>query len=137
MSDATLPKEESPAYELLKFPSFDRTDSGKQSGSPSFSRPQSKNPIEIVLPTAAELEEIQKQAREEGYQTAYAEGSQRMATLLKNMEEAMQQADKDIAQNLLDLALAVARQMVQRKFCWTANINDGIEFSQISERKWQ
>ena len=129
MSDATLPKEDTPAYERLEFPSFDRPGFGKQSGSSSSSRQQPGKQTEIVLPTATQLEEIQNQAREEGYQTAYAEGSLRMATLLTNMEAAMQQADKYIAQNLLDLALAVAQKMVQQ----TLKTNPDILLNTIRE----
>ena len=60
------------------------------------------NEPEVVLPTAAELEEIQRQAHEEGYQAGFAEGAQRMTALLDAMQQAMQHTDNEIAQELLN-----------------------------------
>jgi flagellar assembly protein FliH len=67
---------------------------------------------EVILPTAGEIEEIQRQAHEEGYQAGYAEGAQRMTELLNALEQALQQSDNSIAQDLLDLSLGIAQQMV-------------------------
>jgi flagellar assembly protein FliH len=72
----------------------------------------------VALPTAAQIEGIQRQAREEGYQNGYAEGiqkaaqeNQRLADLLGAFE---QQADEQVAQELLDLSLDIARQMLHQ-----------------------
>jgi flagellar assembly protein FliH len=113
MSDATVIKDEGASYERLDFPSFNHADIAK-AGQPATLTRFKKNKTDVVLPTAAELEEIQRQAHEEGYQAGYAEGSQRMATLMDALEQALQQADQNIAQDLLNLSLEVARQMVQQ-----------------------
>lgn len=71
----------------------------------------------VALTTASQVEEIHRQAREEGRQAGYAEGmrkaaqdSQRLAALLGALE---QQVDEQVAQELLDLALDIARRVVQ------------------------
>jgi flagellar assembly protein FliH len=108
MSNAATPKEELTAYERWEMPNF------AQSGTGNAGARQKGNNAGIVLPTAVQLEEIQRQAHDEGFQAGYQEGSQRMAALLNTMEQALQQADQEIAQDLLKLSLEVARQMVQQ-----------------------
>ncbi len=108
MSDAALPKENLTAYERWEMPNFGST------GMSHTRMRQKSGSGDIKLPTAVELEEIQRQARDEGYQAGFAEGKQHIATLLNSMEQALQQADQEIAQDLLNLSLEVARQMVQQ-----------------------
>jgi flagellar assembly protein FliH len=112
MSDETITQEPLSDYERLHFPSF-----GNSPGKKSAMH-RSGNNEEVELPTAAQLEEIQRQAHDEGYQAGLASGleagSQQIEALLKAMTQAMQQADQEIAQELLDLSLEVARQMVQQ-----------------------
>ncbi len=114
MSDVLTPKEQLTAYERWELPSFD--EGGIR---------VSGNPNGIKLPTAAELEAIQLQARDEGYQAGYqagyAEGAQkaametqRLAALVASMEQALQTVDQQVAQSLLDLALELAQQMVHQ-----------------------
>lgn len=114
MSNVLTPKEQLTAYERWELPTFE-AGGIRVSGNPGGMR----------LPTAAELEEIQNQAREEGYQTGlqqgYAEGaqraameSQRLADLVSAMQQALQAVDDEIAQDLLDLALELSQQMVHQ-----------------------
>ncbi len=93
------------AYQRWELPSFDTPQPGADSIHASR------------LPTAAEFEQMQQQARDEGYQAGYAEGAQkaqRMSELLAALEKELQQVDQEITQGLLDLALEVAKQMVQQ-----------------------
>jgi flagellar assembly protein FliH len=125
MSNALVPKEQLTAYERWELPSFD-------SDSPNGLR-VTGNPNKIKLPTAAEIEEIQLQAHEEGflagqqaghqegYQTGYAEGSlkaametEQLAALVVSMGQALQEVDKNVSQSLLDLAIELAQQMVRQ-----------------------
>ncbi len=112
MSDATIHSEDGVSYERLDFPSFQT--GMVRAGQPATLTRYKKNKSDVVLPTAAELEEIQRQAHEEGYQAGYAEGSQLIAALMESLEQALQQADQNIAQDILNLSLEVARQMVQQ-----------------------
>jgi flagellar assembly protein FliH len=95
-----------------------------------------------TLPTAAEVEHIHQQAHEEGYQAGYAEGAQRardeeqkareeeqkareekhvaldevqrLSGIIEAMDKALQQVDELVAQNLLDLSMEMAKQMLQQ-----------------------
>jgi len=113
MSDPATPTEQLTAYERWELPNFGKNSMAGTSQPNSFDRQNNGSP-DIVLPTAAQLEEIQRQAHDEGYQAGYAEGAQRISALLDAMEHALQQADQEIAQDLLKLSLEVARQMVQQ-----------------------
>jgi flagellar assembly protein FliH len=73
---------------------------------------------EVALPTASQVEGIQRQARDEGYQAGYAEGmqkalleNQRLAELIGVFE---QQMDEQVAKELLDLSLDIARQVLHQ-----------------------
>ncbi len=73
---------------------------------------------EVALPTAVQIEEIQRQAREEGFRSGHAEGLQkalqenrRLAGLIGALEA---QIDEQVARELLDLSLDIARQMLHQ-----------------------
>ncbi len=82
--------------------------------------------LNVGLPTAAELELIQQQSRDEGQQAGYAEGQQRgyaegllqaasqnqRWTELMNVLE--QQVDEQVTQELMGLSLDIARQVIQQ-----------------------
>ena len=70
------------------------------------------------LPTASQVEGIQHQAHEEGFQAGYTEGLQRaqqenlrFAELIGVFE---QQIDEEVARELLDLSLDIARQVIHQ-----------------------
>jgi flagellar assembly protein FliH len=119
MSDVITPKEKLTAYERWELPSFDPEGSVKVTGNASG----------MKLPTAAQLEEIQQQAHEEGfeqgrkagYEAGYAHGAQqvtddaaRLTALASSMEQALAEVNQQISQNLLDLALELAQKMVHQ-----------------------
>ena len=131
MSNGLISKDNLTAYERWELPTFNSSDTSRITGIPS----------RIKLPTAAEIEEIQTQAHDEGYltgqqagyqegqqaghqegyQAGYEEGSvqaaletEQLAALVVSMGQAVQQADKHIAQSLLDLAIERAQQMVRQ-----------------------
>ncbi len=108
MPDALTPKEQLTAYQRWELPAFDMV---KVAGTPP----------PIGLPTAAQLENIHIQAHEEGYQTGYAEGikqasteAQRITNMLESLNKELQQVDQRIAQDLLNLSLEIAKQMLQQ-----------------------
>lgn len=138
MSDVLTSKEKLTAYERWELPSFDTADSIRISG----------NPNSLKLPTAAELENMQLQAREEGFQAGhqegfqagYAEGSSKAATeaaqltsLVSSMEQALQGIDKEVSQSLLDLSLELAKQMVLQALVINPEILLNIVRNSISE----
>ena len=113
---ADLPKEQMTAYQRWELASFDRHDT-----------PSAKS-----IQTQASTEQLQLQARNEGYAQGQAEGYRagqdagyrsgvqqasdevtQMHLLLESLRTGMEQMDQHIAQSLLDLALAVANKMVR------------------------
>lgn len=103
--DSIVPKEQRSAYQRWELDSFDSL------------KPRKKNAT--ILPTVEQVERIHQQAREEGHAMGYQEGKQqaqaetkRLQALLSDLERELQQLDQQVAQDLLTLALDVARQML-------------------------
>lgn len=76
----------------------------------------------IPLPTAEEIEAIERQAQEEGYQAGLAAGRLaaeaevgRLRALLGGIEDVCRSAEKQLAEQVLDLALVIARQLVREQ----------------------
>lgn len=84
--------------------------------------------LPVTLPTAEDIERIHEEARTEGYQAGYAEGlaaaqaemaADRVAELAKinaltaNFASALSHIDQTVADQTLDLALEIARQIVR------------------------
>jgi flagellar assembly protein FliH len=68
------------------------------------------------LPTAAELETIQRGAYDEGYRTGIAEAqgeARRMAALLQTLSGAIDGMEAELAESLLSLAIELSGQMVR------------------------
>jgi hypothetical protein len=105
MSDPATPTEQLTAYERWELPNFGKNSMAGTAQPNSFDRQNNGSP-DIVLPTAAQLEEIQRQAHDEGYQAGYqvgyAEGAQRISALLDAMEHALQQADQESRRTCLN-----------------------------------
>lgn len=75
----------------------------------------------VQLPTAEEIERIRQQAEQEGHQKGYQEGqaqarseAERLATLAVQLDQALAEFDQQVAEDLLRLALEVARQVVRQ-----------------------
>lgn len=77
----------------------------------------------IKLPTAEEIEAMFEQARKDGEQTGYRDGraqadtearaeAARIGQLLRSMDEALDRLGGEVAEEIVELALALARQMV-------------------------
>lgn len=85
---------------------------------PNFDGGRVVGPGGVALPTASQIDEMHRQARDEGFQAGYAEGvskasreNERLATLIESLA---QQVDEQIARELLDLSLDIARQMLHQ-----------------------
>jgi flagellar assembly protein FliH len=102
MSDIATEPEKLTAWQRWELPNFEGGTRGEGYG----------------LPTAAQVEDIQRLAREEGYRNGYAEGMQQAAQdrqRLNTLIDAMSnQVDEQVAQELVALALDVARQMLHQ-----------------------
>ncbi len=103
MSSNIIPKEQLSAYQRWELNSLD--------GSTGQTVP---------LPTAEEVENIHQQAYQEGFAAGYREGKgkvdaelARLAQLMTALDGALNQFDETLTQNLLSLALDVAKQMLR------------------------
>ena len=78
---------------------------------------------EIHLPTAEDIERIHEQARKEGYDAGYEEGTARgrveamsLHNLVQGIDEALGSLDREVAEEILSLSIEIARQMVRHHF---------------------
>ncbi|MDD5296444.1 MAG: flagellar assembly protein FliH [Rhodocyclaceae bacterium] len=87
---------------------------------PPAPEPEPPQP-EYKLPTLEEIEQIHQQAHKDGYAAGYEEGTarvrmeaMRLSSLSENLDQAFANLDKDIAEELLALALEIARQVIRQ-----------------------
>ena len=106
MSSLATPKEQLSAYQRWELDSFDAP---------------KKSARAAILPTAAQLERLQQQAHEEGYAAGHREGSDKAANATARLQQIVaalaaesQQLDQRVANDLLGLALAIAKQVVRQ-----------------------
>lgn len=78
---------------------------------------------DIHLPTAEDIERIHEEARKEGYDAGYEEGTARgrveamnIHGLLQGLEDSLTRLDQEVAEEILSLSIEVARQMVRHHF---------------------
>jgi flagellar assembly protein FliH len=83
--------------------------------------PQEPPPPTVRLPTAEDIERIHDAAQKEGYAAGYEEGTARgrmealrLNTLVECLDQALGNIDTEVAEELLALAIEIARQMVRR-----------------------
>lgn len=135
MASPVIPKENLTAYQRWELLGFD-----DKPAAPAG--PEERLPM--ALPTAEELEQMHQQAAQEGFRIGHEEGykagyeagkaaAARVAAQLAGLAEALDQEqlsqDKEIAEELLDLALAVARQMVRT----TLQVKRGVVLELVRE----
>lgn len=115
---------------------WERWEMGSIDGSPARATPAAPAAAEpppepsVRLPTAAEVEEIQRQAREEGYreglQQGHAEGraageeevrreAARLAAVARTLEARLAGLEQEVGEEVTALALALARQVVRHE----------------------
>ena len=106
MSSIVSPKERRTAYQRWELDSFDAPKSGAKA---------------VMLPTAAQLERLQQQAHEEGYAAGRHEGgaqvaaeAERLQQLAAALSEESRKFDQRVADDLLGLALAIAKQVLRQ-----------------------
>jgi len=102
MSSRFIPKEELSVVERWEFGAIGERSVRFDSG--------------VQLPTAAEIQALQEQAIGEGYNAGLGEAkahAARLVAMLRNVETARQQMLDKLAEQILDLALDVANQVVR------------------------
>ncbi|MDP2808800.1 MAG: flagellar assembly protein FliH [Rhodocyclaceae bacterium] len=100
------------AWERWELASFDAPGApgmpGRKPGKPAQE--------EVVPPTAADIDRIRQQARDEGYQEGQGQAQDeaaRLAQAATRLEQALAGLDRQVADELLALAVEIARQVVR------------------------
>ncbi|MBL8436527.1 MAG: flagellar assembly protein FliH [Zoogloea sp.] len=90
---------------------------------PPFIAPLPDPAPEIHLPTADDIERIHEEARKEGYDAGYEEGTARgrmeamnLHSLVQELDDSLTRLDQEVANEILSLSIEVARQMVRHHF---------------------
>lgn len=121
------PKERLTAYERWEVAAFDEAErAAKQQKEPPEIAPEPPEepvtePEPVVLPTAADIERMHVEAHEQGYSAGYEEGmalgranAVRIGTLMTTLDQAINELDQGIADQLLATAVEIASRMVQQ-----------------------
>ncbi len=125
-----IPKEQLTAYQRWELGSFDpaRGEPTPEPVEPKPADPEPESVLSVPLPTAEDLERIQREAWREGHDLGFAEGreagyadgyktGEEDARRLRQLAEALRveslRQDEAIAREVLELALNVARQMLR------------------------
>lgn len=114
MSNLIIPKESLTAWQRWELGSFEQKPAAPGA-------PQKQGGADGRLPTADEIERIHRDAHKQGYDAGYEEGTARarmealrLHTLVEQLEAAFGALDQQIAEELLGLALVIARQVVRQ-----------------------
>lgn len=110
MSNVVIPKENLTAWQRWELGSFD-----------SKAAAPAQKGMSTHLPTAEEVDRIRHDAHKQGYAAGYEEGTARarmealrLHTLVEQLDAALGEFDQHVAEELLGLALDVARQVVRQ-----------------------
>lgn len=123
-----ISKEQLTAYERWELPNVSRGDpGGDPAPDPDDAGEVIDDPEQIAeLITAEKLEEIQRQAYEEGFELGRKEGyqhgqkevvaeAQRLRQVVGSLAEPLEDVDEEVERELVALALEVARQLIRRE----------------------
>lgn len=126
MTAKVIPKEQLTAYQRYELSAFNEPPAGG-SQSEGESQEVAQAP-KLVLPTAEDIERIHQEAwaeghrmgREEGRQIGYEEGreaglayAEQLRVLAETLEAEKLREDAEVADEVLELALAIARQVIR------------------------
>ncbi|MEZ5615745.1 MAG: flagellar assembly protein FliH [Rhodocyclaceae bacterium] len=112
MSNVIIPKESLTAWQRWELAGFEQ----KKAAAGTARKAPAGN-----LPTADDIESIHRDAHKQGYDAGYEEGTARVRmealrlhTLVEQMEGALGEFDQQVADELLGLAMEIARQVVRQ-----------------------
>jgi len=113
-AEADIPEAELPAFTFAPEP---------EAEAPPVIAPLPDPAPDIHLPTADDIERIHEEARKEGYDAGYEEGTARgrmeamnLHSLVQGLEDSLTTLDREVADEILSLSIEVARQMVRHHF---------------------
>jgi flagellar assembly protein FliH len=121
MANMAIPKEQQTAYQRWEMSSF-----GQDSDSVGTSKPKPKKEQKTDGAVTKILDEMRKEAYTKGMQEGFAVGMakakehaaierEQFALLMENFKHALEKADESIADDVLALALDIAKSMLKTK----------------------
>ena len=121
-----VPKEELSAYQRWELGGLgeriELPPATPPAGLPDAAKTPSTAEPAFVMPTAADLEALEEQARAEGYAAGYAEGraqadaeAARLRGLADDLAGTAKRAEEELAEAVMKLALGVARQVIRER----------------------
>ena len=131
MVSQIIPRERLATYERWEMGAFEKAATGARSATVSVTCSGVEEPeqrVAVILPTVEQIERIHQEAQREGYAAGYETGheagyeagreqatmeAERLQNLLSGFQRALADADRTIGNDLLTLALDLARQMVR------------------------
>lgn len=141
MSDSFIPKEKMTAYQRWELAAFDEEERAAEAAAAAAEAEAAAAALaaEVYeeppppLPTAEEIEAIYEEARQSGYAAGHEEGLQagqkqgqesaeamgraeaeRLAAIIQGLAESMKNCEQQVADQLLGLALEIARQVLRQ-----------------------
>ena len=117
-----VPKEELSAYQRWELGGLgERLEPPPAAPAGAVRTPPAAEPA-FAMPTAADLEALEEQARAEGYAAGYAEGraqadaeAARLRGLADDLAGSAGRAEEELAEAVMKLALGVARQVIRER----------------------
>lgn len=126
MASQIIPRERLATYERWEMGTFEKADATGSAS--SFGTEEPEQPTAVILPTVEQIERIHQEAQHEGYAAGYNTGREagyeagreqaameaaKLQSLFSSFQRALVDANRTIGNDLLTLALDLARQMVR------------------------
>lgn len=120
-----VPKENLTAYQRWEVAAFDEAEQasarGAKSASPRTAGAKRGEQAPIALPTAADIERMHTEARQQGYADGHEEGiaearacAARIAAVMTSLQQSLKDLDQHVADQLLATAVEIANQMLHQ-----------------------
>lgn len=128
MVSQIIPRERLATYERWEMGAFEKTAASAMAPASGFEIEEPEQQTAVILPTVEQIERIHQEAQQEGYATGHKAGheagyeagrgqatmeAERLQNLLSGFQQALTDADRTIGNDLLVLALDLAKQMVR------------------------
>ena len=133
MVSQIIPREHLATYERWEMSAFKKTGASAMAPAFGFEIEEPEQQSAVILPTVEQIERIHQEAQQEGYATGHKAGqeagygagyeagreqatmeAERLQSLLSGFQRALTDADRTIGNDLLALALDLAKQMVRQ-----------------------
>ncbi|ARO88047.1 flagellar assembly protein FliH [Nitrosospira lacus] len=128
MVSQIIPRERLAAYERWEMGAFEKTAASAMASAACIKIEEPEQQTAVILPTVEQIERIHQEAHQDGYAAGYKTGheagyeagrqqatmeAERLQHLLSGFQRALSDADQAIGNDLLALALDLAKQMVR------------------------